>query len=92
MNERPAGGESPETRLKRLLMRSRRRGMREMDLILGAFADARLAALDDETLDRYEDLLEENDQDLYKWVSGAAEAPARHAPILASVAAFHRIR
>lgn len=81
--------ETAESRLKRLSMRSWRRGMKEMDLILGGFADARLAALSPAALDAYEALLEENDQDLYKWVGGAAPAPALHAPILAEIAAFH---
>ena len=64
--------ETPEHRLKRLRLRSWRRGIKEMDLILGAYSDARLAELDAGTLDRYEALLDENDQDLYKWVSGGA--------------------
>ena len=67
-----------ETRLRRLRVRSWRRGIREMDLILGGFADAELAGLDDADLDAYERLLEEPDWDLYAWVSGAAEPPAAH--------------
>lgn len=61
--------ERPEHRLKRLHMRSWRRGMKEMDLILGRFADDRLAALPPGDLDLYERLLSENDQDLYLWVT-----------------------
>lgn len=57
-----------ETRIKRLRMRSWRRGMKEMDLILGPFADAHAAGLDAALLARYEALLEENDQDLYAWI------------------------
>ena len=40
-----------EARLKRIVMRSWRRGTREMDLILGPFAEAELAAMDAESLD-----------------------------------------
>lgn len=79
-------------RLKRLSMRSWRRGTKEMDLILGPFADARLAAMTPETLERYEALLCENDQDLYPWVTGATPAPAAHAELIAEVAAFLRSR
>ena len=43
--------ETRETRIKRLRMRSWRRGIKEMDLILGGFADAELAGLDAATLD-----------------------------------------
>lgn len=57
-----------DTRIKRLRMRSWRRGTKEMDLILGPFADQRLAGLEAALLDRYEALLEENDQDLYAWI------------------------
>ncbi|MEM7719551.1 MAG: succinate dehydrogenase assembly factor 2 [Pseudomonadota bacterium] len=72
-----------EKRLKRLAMRSWRRGIKEMDLILGRFWDASGDALDDATLDLYEDMLSENDQDLYAWVSGQAPAPELYAPLLA---------
>ena len=71
-----------ERRLKRLAMRSWRRGTKEMDLVLGRFWDAEGAALDEETLDLYEALLSENDQDLYTWVSGQADAPPRFAGLI----------
>lgn len=83
--------ETEENRLKRLGMRSWRRGMREMDLILGPFADARLAGLDAAALAAYERMLAENDQDLYLWVTGAASQPAEHAPIIGEIRTFHRI-
>lgn len=68
--------EPRETRLKRLSMRSMRRGIKEMDIILSRFAAERLAAMSDTQLDVYEDLLDENDQDLYQWVSGQTAPPA----------------
>ncbi len=83
--------ETRETRIKRLAMRSWRRGIQEMDLILGGFADAELAALDAAMLDAYDRLLEENDWDLYYWVTGAQEAPAAHAPLIRRLAVFHKI-
>ena len=61
--------ETPENRLKRLHMRSWRRGMKEMDLILGHFADDHLADLPTDDLNLYERMLGENDQDLYLWVT-----------------------
>lgn len=68
-----------ETRIKRLRMRSWRRGMKEMDLILGPFADAHAPGLDAGLLTQYEALLEENDQDLYAWI--LARMHGRDAPI-----------
>ena len=79
--------ETAETRLKRLSMRSHRRGTKEMDIILGRFADDRLVALDAGGLDLYEALLEENDQDLYQWVTGQGTAPGRFAALVAEIAA-----
>lgn len=73
--------ESPEIRLKRLRMRSWRRGTKEMDMILGPFSDHRLEALAPERLAAYEALLEENDQDLYQWMSGRISPPPEHAEI-----------
>ncbi|WP_422071404.1 succinate dehydrogenase assembly factor 2 [Tranquillimonas rosea] len=74
--------EPHETRLKRLRMRSMRRGIKEMDLILAAYADARLHQLGHEALDRYDALLEENDQDLYRWVSGQETPPEHFEPMI----------
>lgn len=74
-----------EARLKRLKMRSWRRGMKEMDLILGPFADTALADLSDGDLDAYERLLDENDQDLYLWVTGARPGPLVHVPMLGTI-------
>ncbi|MFA8388126.1 MAG: succinate dehydrogenase assembly factor 2 [Pelagibaca sp.] len=64
-----------EHRLKRLSMRSMRRGIKEMDIILARYAELRLEDFDEATLDRYDALLSENDQDLYQWVSGQKPAP-----------------
>jgi len=71
-----------EDRKKRIRLRSWRRGMKEMDLILGGFADRQLAALTDQDLDLYELLLEEMDQDLYDWASGRAETPERYQQLM----------
>lgn len=85
------GTETGAHRLKRLRMRSWRRGIKEMDIILGGFADARLDSLIPAELDAYEEMLSENDQDLYKWVSGTLPMPAAHASILTIVGDFHKI-
>lgn len=80
-----------DTRLKRLRMRSWRRGTKEMDLILGPYSDAAIADLGADDLDTYEALLEEPDQDLYLWVSGRMAAPQAHEGALARIRAFHGI-
>ena len=70
--------ESPETRKKRLLHRSRYRGVLEADLLFGRFADVHLHGLTPGQLDRYEALLDESDADLLAWVTGRRPVPARH--------------
>ena len=74
--------EPRETRLKRLAMRSMRRGTKEMDILMMRFAEARLATLSDAELDAYDALLSENDQDLYTWVSGQVAPPDVHKPMI----------
>lgn len=80
-----AAGEPRETRLRRLGMRSWRRGMREVDLILGPFADAALGRLDPAALDAFEALLEESDQELYRWLSATANIPPQHLEIVGRI-------
>lgn len=62
--------EPREVAIKRLAMRSMRRGIKEMDLILSAYATDRLQGMDAAGLTLYDDFLDENDHDLYQWVTG----------------------
>jgi antitoxin CptB len=84
--------ETPEARLKRLSMRSWRRGTKEMDLVLGPFADARLAQMDEATLATYDALLNENDQDLMSWVMGQSAPPSALSGLLAKITHFATAR
>lgn len=82
-----------DDRLKRIHMRSWRRGMKEMDLILGPWADAHLSDLSEQTVADYEKLLEENDQDLLGWMLGQHPVPdGPLAPLIREIAAFARVR
>lgn len=83
--------ETREDRFKRLKIRCWRRGTKEMDLLFGKYADAGLADLSDPELDAFEDLMEENDNDLYLWISGASPVPDHHVPAVERVRAFHKI-
>ncbi|MGJ4939206.1 succinate dehydrogenase assembly factor 2 [Bradyrhizobium sp. HKCCYLS1011] len=60
---------------KRLLFRCWHRGTREMDLILGRFADAEIATLNDEELAELERLLEIPDPDFYAALTGSLPLP-----------------
>lgn len=80
--------EGLEPRRAKLLFRSWHRGMREMDLILGRFADARIATLTESELDQYERLLDISDTDLLPWITGQRPVPDDLAlPILHKVIA-----
>lgn len=67
-----------ETQRRRLQFRSWHRGTREIDLLLGRFADAHLPAFRPEELAQYEALLLEPDPDLYNWITGAEPPPPAH--------------
>ena len=77
-------------RRRRLLFRSWHRGIREMDLVYGRFADAHIATLNDAELDDYERLLELRDQQVFDWVSGAQPLEADYdTPVFRRLLAFH---
>jgi antitoxin CptB len=77
-------------RRRRLRFRAWHRGMREVDLLLGRFADAHVANLAADELGAFEALLEVPDQDVLDWLIGAGRAPAGPSePFLRRVYAFH---
>ncbi|SFS40048.1 antitoxin CptB [Sulfitobacter marinus] len=77
--------EPREHKVKRLHMRSMRRGIKEMDLILPSYASTRLENMDDTALALYDDMLAENDHDLYQWVTGQKQPPAEFAALIADI-------
>src|SRR4030088_3543226 len=64
-----------DVRRRKLLFRSWHRGIREMDLIMGRFADAHIGDLTEAEVDAYEQLLEVPEHDVYAWISGEAPVP-----------------
>jgi antitoxin CptB len=88
MTERSSEG--LDERRRKLLFRAWRRGVREMDLIIGRFADVHIDKFDAKSLDDFERLIEAPNSDLYAWVTGAESAPAPYdSPVLATLIAFH---
>lgn len=78
-------------RRRRLLFRAWHRGIREMDLILGQFADRNIDKLDDTELDVFEALLGVNDRDLLQWVTGETETPPEFdTPLFRRVCAYRQ--
>lgn len=79
-----------EPRRRKILFRSWHRGLREMDLIMGRFADAEIGKLTPAELDDFEYLIEVPDRDLLKWITGETQAPANYdTPVYRRLRAFH---
>ena len=81
-----------DNRRKRLLFRCWHRGTREMDLILGRFADAEIAGLPDDELATLEALIEVPDVDLYAALTGdGLLAPEHASPLFDRIKAFRAV-
>jgi antitoxin CptB len=78
-----------DPRRRRILFRAWHRGIREMDLIFGQFADNELRHISGADLDEFEAILTEDDNDLFNWISGEKPLPERlKTPLFARITAF----
>ncbi|WP_428646003.1 succinate dehydrogenase assembly factor 2 [Roseibium sp.] len=79
-----------DPRRKKILFRCWHRGMKEMDLLLGGFADAEIDKLSEEELGELEHLLSAQDHDLYAWMSGRVPLPQEwDGPLYRRIIAYH---
>lgn len=79
-----------DPRRRRLLYRAWHRGIREMDLIMGKFADAEIGNLSDPELDDFELLIDAQDHDIFSWISETNPLPAEFdTPLFRRMKAFH---
>ncbi len=74
-----------KTQIKRLKIRSWRRGIRELDLLLGKFADTQLENLTEAQLNKYEDFLKEDDYLIYSWLSNPEKVKPTFKGIVTSI-------
>jgi len=82
-----------DERRRRILFRCWHRGMREMDLVMGSFADAAIDKLTDAELSQLERLMQAPDPELYRWIAGEAEPPPHHdCPVFHLLREFHQRR
>jgi len=80
-----------DARRRRILFRSWHRGMREMDLIMGRFADIMIDRMSDAELDDFERLMQAPDPDVYDWIANDTQAPpAYDSPVLRLLREFHQ--
>ncbi len=79
-----------DIRRRRNLFRAWHRGMREMDLIMGRFADAEIGIMSEADLDEFERLIEVPDRDLFRWITGESDTPENYdTPVFRRLKAFH---
>jgi antitoxin CptB len=79
-----------ESRRRRASFRATHRGNKEMDWLIGRFAQARLADMSHDALSAFERLLFIPDPNLYDMIMHPEVAPAgEHAPLIAQLRAFH---
>ena len=91
MTEAGRSEQTLEVRRRRALFRSWHRGMREVDLILGRFAQERIFELSEPDLSDLERLLEVMDADLLKWILGQEPVPDRYdSPVFRMILAFRQ--
>jgi antitoxin CptB len=79
--------EEIENMRKRLIFRSEHRGTKEMDLLLGSFARRYVPEFSEVELLDYQELLQNNDPDLYNWITGQEAPPAQ----VTALAFFERL-
>ena len=88
-----AGGfeDADTVRRRRLVFRAWHRGMREVDLLLGRFANASVGDMDEEQLVAFEALLDLPDPEILSWLTGEVPVPAEHdSRFVRRLIAFHR--
>ncbi|WP_112663474.1 succinate dehydrogenase assembly factor 2 [Microvirga flavescens] len=79
-----------DVRRRQILFRAWHRGMREMDLIMGRFADAEIGNLSEDEVTEFERLIEVLDRDLLGWVTGEIAIPTNYdTPLFRRLKGFH---
>lgn len=83
-----AGEIDSNARLRRAQYRASHRGTKEMDILLGRFADAELADMNDDELEAFETMLALPDPDIDHWIRHGG-APERFADLILRIRKFH---
>ncbi len=78
-----------DDRRKKLSFRAWRRGFRELDLLMGSFADKHLEGMTETEVDEFERLLDVADWEIYAWLTHTAEIPEdQKGPVLQQLCEF----
>ena len=84
-------GDDIEVRRRRAAWRAGHRGTKELDLLVGRFAEERLAAMTEKELDRFERFLAVSDPEIQSWLLGpeAGRGDPEFADVVADIRKFH---
>ena len=82
--------EGLDQRRRRTLYQAWHRGTREMDLLLGRFADDVIDDLSDAELADFEALMDVPDHDLFGWICGRSDVPPNYdTALFGRIVGFH---
>jgi antitoxin CptB len=80
-----------EILIKQLLYRSKHRGCKETDILLGKFAEEKITNFSDEKLNLYQKFIDEDDLMIYDWILGKYEVADDYIQMVDEVRKFHNI-
>ncbi len=90
MSDHPPAAADESVRRRRIVFHAWHRGTREMDLIMGRFADVHAASLPLDELGEFEALMDAPDSDIFTWITGSRPTPANYdTALLRRIRAFH---
>ncbi|MBM5783027.1 MAG: succinate dehydrogenase assembly factor 2 [Pelagibacterales bacterium] len=76
---------------KQVLYRSIHRGCKETDILLGKFAEAKVAEFSDDKLNLYHHFIEEDDMMIYDWILSKANFPSKYSELISEIRDFHNL-
>ncbi len=76
---------------KQVLYKSIHRGCKETDFLIGEFAKAKIETFDEEKLQLFKKLIEEDDLLIYDWILDKETVPVRYITLVEELRKFHKI-
>ncbi|MAI61475.1 MAG: hypothetical protein CBB87_03190 [Micavibrio sp. TMED27] len=83
--------ETIENKRKRLIFRSEHRGTKEMDIVMGSFARKNVPDFSEGELSLFDMILQENDPDLYNWLTRKEQVPSEKMNVVFEKLLDHKI-
>ncbi|MBU6339269.1 MAG: succinate dehydrogenase assembly factor 2 [Rickettsiales bacterium] len=80
-----------EILIRQLLYRSKHRGCKETDILLGKFIEDKINEFDDKKLQLYHELINEDDMLIYDWILGKENILEKYIDLIEEIRVFHDI-